>query len=46
MPPNRVAGRIDLLAPTPPDLRVGVQRFLTVPGENGMEDAEYSPSGD
>jgi hypothetical protein len=30
-PPNRVAGRIDLPAPTPPDMRVRVRRFLTVP---------------
>src|SRR6266498_2130316 len=29
--PNRVAGRIDLPAPTPPDMRVRVRRFLAVP---------------
>src|SRR5437879_8926962 len=27
---NRVAGRIDLPAPTPPDMRVRVRRFLAV----------------
>jgi len=27
LPPNRVAGRIDLPAPTPPDMRVRVRRF-------------------
>jgi len=27
---NRVAGRIDLPAPTPPDMRVRVWRFLAV----------------
>jgi len=28
---HRVAGRIDLPAPTPPDMRVRVRRFLAVP---------------
>ena len=28
--PNRVAGRIALPAPTPPDMRVRIRRFLTV----------------
>jgi hypothetical protein len=31
MQANRVGGRIDLLAPTPPDMRVRVRRFLAVP---------------
>ena len=29
--PNRVAGRIDLPAPTPPDKRVRVRQFLAAP---------------
>src|SRR5262245_5350521 len=31
MRPNRVAGRLDLPAPTPPDMRLRVRRFLAVP---------------